>query len=62
MKWTTDKPSTEGWYWWRYDKTGPADIHYLSHDGNGLTELDCMGKRHSLVDDGEWAGPLEPPQ
>lgn len=63
MKWSSDPPASEGWYWVRggdyswspriievmRDKEG---IHCFVHGGwFGLAELNA-----------EWAGPLEPPK
>ncbi len=61
--WTSARPTAPGWYWWRYDYSSPypvicrlvldEDQHLMErYDGNFL---------HELVDDGEWAGPLQPP-
>jgi hypothetical protein len=66
VTWTTEKPTQTGWYWYRKD---PADIPLLFYCGAewdhlvdfaGLNEPVAFMKDHLL--EGEWSGPLEPPQ
>jgi hypothetical protein len=66
MTWTTEKPTQTGWYWYR---KGPVVVPLLLYCGAawdhlvdfaGLTEPVAFMKDHLL--DGEWFGPLEPPQ
>lgn len=62
MTWTTDKPTRPGWYWWRYDATSPTPaIYHVELDHKALITRGWMNSALPLVDDGEWAGPLEPP-
>lgn len=62
LKWTSDLPTQEGWYW-----------HKMSEDSTlrALQVSKCAG--HFIVDDpdevifvrdvaGEWCGPIEPPE
>ena len=68
MKWTTETPKTEGWYWFR-DKnwrkapeTRGALIVRLRHvDTLGM--LFCDGRLPQSVNEwpGEWAGPIPVP-
>jgi len=65
MTWTTDKPTVQGWYWQRvgpgiptglyhvYRRTGQWVAHHV------LPNHPVLGVAHM---NGEWAGPLEPPQ
>ena len=63
MKWTTDKPTVPGWYWWRSDsKRGPIVVNVYR-----LSKIWCC----SFPDDepcpvnyakGEWAGPIAEPE
>ncbi len=62
MEWTYDMPTKPGWYWWRYDALLQPDIHYLIECPNQtIMELDSDGVRHDLLEDGQWAGPIELP-
>jgi hypothetical protein len=65
MKWTTEKPTESGWFWYR----GP-----LSEDQPMVVHVYDVGKifytgpwpdGHTVRLErsfGEWAGPLEPPK
>jgi hypothetical protein len=64
VTWTTEKPTQTGWY-----RKDPADIPLLFYCGAewdhlvdfaGLNEPVAFMKDHLL--EGEWSGPLEPPQ
>lgn len=72
LKWTTDKPTQVGWYWYRHDT-----IKSILVVGNVNGQIGVLA---SLLSDpatsranvinisilqyppGEWAGPLEAPQ
>lgn len=70
MTWTTEKPTTPGWYWYRnpFEKervvrvygdqtpteTRRVDMWVQLHD-----ETDC--NVDDMGENGEWAGPLDPP-
>ena len=73
MKWTSDRPTVEGWYWWRNRSS-------LSYRGDRLMvkvseACPCIGAPTALVailngeimayggDPGnEWSGPIPPPE
>lgn len=59
MKWTTDKPSVPGWYWWR-GLSGKAWITevLLEKDGNLCVDWG-MQVAHCCY---EWAGPIPEPE
>jgi len=61
LSWTTEKPTKQGWYWWRMKQSAPAVTELVTRYGELFDEF----KKHSISDypDGqiEWAGPLEPP-
>lgn len=57
MKWTKERPTVEGWYWYR--------------DDNRAAQIVGVGKRAGFMDgkvveldelSGEWAGPIPPPE
>ena len=66
MTWSTNKPTVEGWYWWRPRNSGMNVPHlllivvingavkYRRWLGDDAWSTECML-------DGEWSGPLEPP-
>ncbi len=64
--WTTQKPTQTGWYWYRKDSTDIPILFYCGAlwdhlaDFAGLTEPVAFMKDHLL--EGEWAGPLVPPE
>ena len=64
--WTTEKPTQTGWYWYRKDATALSILFYCGPvwdhivDFAGLNEPVAFTKDHLL--EGEWAGPLEPPE
>ena len=64
--WTTEKPTQTGWYWYRKDATGLSILFYCGAvwdhlvDFAGLNEPVAFMKDHLL--EGEWAGPVEPPE
>ena len=61
MKWTTTKPSVEGWYWLR--RLGSTKAVEIIADGDNPTYWVVVGAelRWSLGGmDGEWLGPITP--
>lgn len=64
-KWTTEKPSRAGWYWWRMG-TRDAEIVEIEEIAGILTVFQT-GYDENLAKsvkfwEGEWAGPLEEPE
>jgi hypothetical protein len=66
MTWTTDKPTKQGWYWYREMPTSPA--HPVKVFGPKLFyvwPMDDLAKDNETKDigdcHGEFAGPMEPP-
>lgn len=73
MKWTKEKPTAPGWYWYREPwRLGPDEEQqvsvrnvYVARDGElYVASEDPEGDADTLVatNDGEWAGPLSPPE
>ncbi len=58
MKWTEDKPTVPGWYWWRIAGI-PLVVELVFNMNKELMIEDDA--RHLDQLGGEWAGPLEPP-
>lgn len=64
MKWTTDKPTKKGWYWWRDMRHGHriSLVVYIEFGerGCGLVSFAYAERYRELKDmtHGEWAGPI----
>lgn len=61
MRWTNDKPIKPGWYWWRewlVDRWIVRVVQVVDYAHTQYT----LGHGHVKRLNGEWAGPLEPPQ
>ena len=60
--WTREKPTKNGWYWWRFDASMSATIVRIMVCGDGsLAEMSHNG--HLLLAanfGGEFLGPLSP--
>jgi len=55
MKWTTKKPTTLGWYWWRYSKrSGHGAVRVQIFGPNQQLWVDGDGLGSALID--EWPG------
>ena len=62
MNWTTQKPTTSGWYWWR--ESFYASSFIVQMDAlNGTVSFSGSDQYRLLkeINRGEWAGPLEAP-
>ncbi len=66
LRWTNEKPTTPGWYWWRLLYS--QDIIVELRLGGGVNAkqlwvLDYLDIARPLKDvGGQWAGPIEEPQ
>lgn len=71
LKWTQEKPTGPGWYWWRFEKNIVPHMVYVVHEStmrpvqtdrmlilypNSKKELDVETRG------GEWAGPIQEPE
>jgi hypothetical protein len=64
LKWTTEKPTRPGWYWWRMDAGDCiVEIDRDAHDNDSLYMLEPGPDGGVSLDilTGQWAGPIEPP-
>lgn len=65
MTWTTNKPTTPGWYWWRRNKDKNLTCHEIGyrHEHDGLWIL-SLPDEYVRIDEygGEWAGPIPEPE
>jgi hypothetical protein len=63
MNWTTQKPATSGWYWWR--ETGHSKCLIVQVDTEAGTVGSSGTDEYRLLKEiveGEWFGPLEMPK
>ena len=69
MIWRTEKPTTPGWYWFRY-RNDPSEANLVgilqlsSLHGTELIDADDPNSyplSEALYPTYEWAGPPEPP-
>lgn len=59
MKWINQKPTVEGWYWWReHDQSDFACVLHWK-DAKDIYIDGCRHKRESL--NGQFAGPIPKP-
>jgi len=58
MTWTTDKPTKPGWYWLAKYTVTPMVVLFDGEWARGP----FWDARIEKIKDGEWAGPLEPPE
>jgi len=60
MKWTKERPTQSGYYWYRSKRVFPqlVEVH-----GDGYQRW-CSGTGRSRMDrlTGQWAGPIAPPE
>ena len=66
-KWTRERPTVAGWYWWRKGPGYSKDMTAVSYDENQSEwKAKFLGLKGSIstlpvdVCDGEWQGPLTP--
>lgn len=65
MTWTTEKPTKEGYYWYREKGQVAAIVQCYSIDpieGPMLWEAGCEQDFHAVNSPGEWFGPIEVPE
>lgn len=66
MRWTKEKPTTLGWYWWRhrsYPNAGRWVAQVWQYD-DGTVQTDSGFGSDVLLStlDREWAGPIPEPE
>ena len=66
-KWTTEKPTAEGEYWFRSDATKPITVSvYRAAENDLIAQIGCNDipmddlDAFDQTEDGEWQGPLTP--
>ena len=57
MKWSSDKPTTAGWYWYRTTKAQGKVLVHVRGTGKWTTAILPKGRWQSIfLLPGEWAG------
>lgn len=65
MKWTREKPTQPGWYWWRAPRKRPRVLLVSAYAFTKTRYQDGLGGDVYLVENmvpGEWAGPIPEPE
>ena len=63
MQWTTEKPTVEGWYFWRRNGKGGDSMHWEAYFYEEATDIFWRGKSIEFSPKGgEWAGPIPEPE
>jgi hypothetical protein len=64
--WTRKRPTKPGWYWYRDADREEVVLHVFDPQGNGVMKVWEWSEGHMLRPiaeyDGEWWGPMTPPQ
>ena len=61
MNWTQDKPTQEGWYWFRMDNEEKRTVIVYVIDAERMVAAGSEGEGNPALQKGAWYGPLEPP-
>ncbi len=61
MSWTQDKPSKEGWYWFRMDTVDKRMVIVYVISADRMIAVGSESEGHPALQKGAWYGPLEPP-
>lgn len=63
LKWTTDLPTQEGWYWLK-EENEPLIVVTVRFECGELVYYEAMSEIDCCVAlaEGEWYGPIEPPE
>jgi len=62
VKWTKERPKTEGWYWcWSIVNPDPFIRHFSEIGGDIISDATGIDVTSSTFDDMEFAGPIEEP-
>jgi hypothetical protein len=64
MRWTREKPTQPGWWWWRYEAGRKASVMHISEDHIHGMNVFTVGTLVLFLQEvpGEWAGPVPEPE
>lgn len=63
MTWTSEKPTSDGWYWYTAPRVPPCVVQVWTRDNEGRRWVSGLGV-HGALDwqtDAYWSGPITPP-
>ena len=61
MKWTKDKPTVPGWYWYQH-KSSVIRIGEVFIATRGRSKGKLLLEGFSMIGDYKWAGPIAEPE
>ena len=61
MNWTHDKPTKEGWYWFRIDNEEKRIVIVYVITPDRMVAIGTEGEGNPALQKGAWYGPLQPP-
>ena len=61
MNWTQDKPTQEGWYWFRADTEDNRTVIVYVISGERMIAIGDEREGKPAFQKGSWFGPLESP-
>ncbi len=61
ITWTTDKPTREGWYWFRIDNEGKRTVIVYVISADRMVAIGTENEGNPALQKGAWFGPLQPP-
>lgn len=67
LRWSTDKPTVAGWYWWQHQHGKPEAVKVERQSPTDMLICSMIhlapGERLYVANmDGEWAGPIQEPE
>ena len=61
MNWTQDKPTQEGWYWFRMDNEEKRIVIVYVISADRMVAVGSGSEGNPALQKGAWFGPLPPP-
>ena len=61
MNWTQDKPTKEGWYWFRMENEEKRVVIVYVITPDRMVAIGTETEGNPAVQKGAWFGPLTPP-
>jgi hypothetical protein len=62
MNWTQNKPTQEGWYWFRMDNEEKRTVIVYVISADRMVAVGSEREGNPALQKGSWLGPLEPPR
>lgn len=61
MNWTRDKPTKEGWYWFRMENEEKRVVIVYVISQDRMVAVGSESEGNPALQNGAWCGPLQPP-